>query len=166
MCPLFYCNSDFYVRQSPTSLQLACLSVSVRLSNITRLCFVEYVPNHTRGIYPGYYPANNFCKLCRAFIPMPGTSVSYVRHHTRTRNFCKFCTPMPQIPGLRVQHFLYPPGTSVSSVRPCHNPRDFCEFCNTSIPVPKTSGSSVRLPYPYPESTNPAEHTLEIIRSI
>ena len=67
---------------------------------------------------------------------------------------------MPQIPGVRVQHFLYLPGTSVSSVRPCHNTRNFCEFCNTSIPVPKASGSSVRLPYPYPESANPTEHNI------
>ena len=37
------------------------------------------------------------------------------------------------------------------------NTRNFCEFCNTSIPIPETSGRSVRLPYPYPESTNPAE---------
>ena len=64
---------------------------------------------------------------------------------------------------IRDRHILYPPGTSMSSVRPCHNTRDFCEFCNTSIPVPETSRSSVRLlSYPYPESTNPTEHiTLE-----
>ena len=53
---------------------------------------------------------------------------------------------------------VYLPGTSVSSVRPCHNTRNFCEFRNTSIPVPETSGSCARLPYPYPESTNPTEH--------
>ena len=49
----------------------------------------------------------------------------------------------------------------MSSVRTCHNTRNFCKFCNTSIPVPETSGSSVRLPYPYPESTNPTEHNLD-----
>ena len=81
--------------------------------------------------------------------------------HTRTRNFCKLCTSRATIPGVRVKHFLYPLGTSVSSVRPCHNTRNFCEFCNKSMPVPETSGSSVRLPYPYPESTNPTEHNLE-----
>ena len=37
-------------------------------------------------------------------------------------------------------------------------------FCNTSIPVPETCGSSVRLPYPYPEFTNPAEHNLGKLR--
>ena len=31
----------------------------------------------------------------------------------------------------------------------------------TSILVPETSGSSVRLPYSYPESTNPTEHNLK-----
>ena len=70
------------------------------------------------------------------------------------------------ITGVRVQHFLYPPGASVSSVRPCHNTRNFCEFCNTSIPVPETAGSSVRLPYPYPESTNPTEHNLGSVACI
>ena len=44
---------------------------------------------------------------------------------------------------------------------PCHNTRNCCELCNTSIPVPETSASSVKLPYPYPESTNPTEHNLE-----
>ena len=48
----------------------------------------------------------------------------------------------------------------MSSVRPCHNARKVCEFCNTSMPVPETCGSSVRLPYPYPESTSPTEHNL------
>ena len=38
--------------------------------------------------------------------------------------------------------------------------RNFWESCNTFIPVPQNSGSSVRLPYPYPESTNPTEHNL------
>ena len=67
-------------------------------------------------------------------------------------------------------------GTSVSSVRPRQNTRGYgyalskmtwcgcrcgykiriptrilCEFCKTSIPVPGTCVSSVRLPYPYPE---------------
>ena len=50
---------------------------------------------------------------------------------------CELCTPAPQ----------YPAG-------------NFCEFCNTSIPVPETSVSSVRLPYPYPECTNRTEHNL------
>ena len=57
---------------------------------------------------------------------------------------------------------MYAPGTSVSSVRPRHNTRNLCEFCNTSVPVPETSGSTVRLPYPYPECTNPTEHNLVI----
>ena len=52
--------------------------------------------------------------------------------------------------------------TSVSSARPRHNTRNVCEFCDTSIPIPETSGSSGRIPYPYPESTNPTEHNLKI----
>ena len=50
----------------------------------------------------------------------------------------------------------------MSSVRPSHNTQHVCELCNTFEPIPETSGSSARLPYPYPESTNPTEHNLEI----
>ena len=39
-------------------------------------------------------------------------------------------------------------------------PGDFCEFCKTSIPVPGTSGSSVRFSYPCSEYTNPTENSL------
>ena len=64
------------------------------------------------------------------------------------------------ISGVRVQHRLHPPGTSTKNARPCHTTRNFWKFCNTFIPVPETFGSSVRLPYPYPESMNAAEHNL------
>ena len=40
---------------------------------------VGYVQNHTRGIYPEWYPANKFWKFCKTCIPVPGTSVSSVR---------------------------------------------------------------------------------------
>ena len=62
--------------------------------------------------------------------------------------------------------FLYLPGTSVSSVRPCHNSRNFYEVCNTCIPVPEPSGSYLRLPYPYPETTNPTQHSLANFHSL
>ena len=39
---------------------------------------------------------------------------------------------------------------------------ELLEFCNSFIPVPETSGSSVGPLYPEPESTNPAEHNLEL----
>ena len=58
------------------------------------------------------------------------------------------------IPGVRIQQFLCLPGTSVSYVRPCHNTRNFCEFCNTSIPLPKTSGTPIPLPE-FPNRTQP-----------
>ena len=80
-----------------------------------KLCSVGHVQNHTRNIYPRYYPTKNFCKFCRTFIPVPGTCVSSVLH-TRTRNFCKLCTPVPQIPGVRVQHFYTCPEAYVSYV--------------------------------------------------
>ena len=46
-------------------------------------CKVVFCRLHTEpypGIYSGYYPTNNLCKFCRTFIPVPGTSVSSVRH--------------------------------------------------------------------------------------
>ena len=60
------------------SVKIARLKLSSH-PNFPSLCSVGYVQNHTRGIYPGHYPTNSFCKLCRAFIPVPGTSVRSVR---------------------------------------------------------------------------------------
>ena len=121
-------------------------------------------------IYPGITSTRNFCKFCRAVIPVPGSPVSSVRPchntrnfwkfcetfkpvpelllilldiHTRTRNFCEFCAPRATIPGVRVQHLLYSSGTSMSSVRPCLKSRNFCKFCNIFIPVPETSWNSI-----------------------
>ena len=109
-------------------------------------------PPQRMCIYPGIARTRNFCKLCRAFIPVPGTSVSSVRPchitrnfwkfcntfipvpelplvlweiHTCIRSFCEFCAPRAAIPGARVRHLSYPPGTSVSSARPCDNTRNF-----------------------------------------
>ena len=107
--------------------------ISVSGSKFSTLCSVGYVQNHTRGIYRGYYPTKNFCKFCRTFIPVPGTSVSSVR-------------PCHKYPGYGYS-ILYLPGTSVSSVRQCHNTPNICEFCNTFVPVPGTFVSSVRSPY-------------------
>ena len=109
------------------------------------------------------YPYPNFCSFFRTFIPRTRTSVRFLGHsypypelllvlytpchNTRgtgtapfvpARSFCEFCTPMPQCPEL-------------------------LEFCYSFIPVPETSVSSVRLPYPEPESTNPTEHNLWFI---
>ena len=53
-------------------------------------------------IYLGFTRTRNFCKFCRTFIPVPGTSAISVRQcHSifiPARNFCKFCTPVPQYP--------------------------------------------------------------------
>ena len=48
--------------------------------NFSKVGFCRVRTNHTRGIYPGYYPTKKFCEFCRTFIPVPGTSGSYVRH--------------------------------------------------------------------------------------
>ena len=70
---------------------------------------------------------------------------------------CGLCKAHATMPGVGVQHVLYPPGFSVSYACLCHNTRNFWKFCNTSILVPESSGSSVRPPYPCPESTNPTD---------
>ena len=135
-----------------------------------------YVLRHnTRGYgYSMFCARPELLQVLYACATIPGTSGSFVTLsylypellevlydiHTRTWKFCKFCTSFATIPGVRVQHVLYPTGTSGSSVRLCHNTRNFWKLCNTSIPVPETSGSSVRPPYPYPESTKPTEHDL------
>ena len=45
-----------------------------------KVVFCTVRTNHTRGVYPGYYPTKNFCEFCiyRTFIPVPGTSGSSV----------------------------------------------------------------------------------------
>ena len=114
--------------------------------------FCRVRTNHTRGIYPGYYPTNNFCKICRVLIPVTGTSGSSGRRsYLYSTELLEVLYARGTIPGVRVQHVLYPLGTSVSSVRLCHNTRNFWKFRKTSVPVQWTSGGSVRSSYPYPE---------------
>ena len=117
------------------------------------------------------YTCPELLEVLYARATIPGSSGSFVRlsypypellevlqdFHTRTRNLCEFCETRATIPGVLVQHVLYPPGSSLGSASLCHNTRNFWKFCNTSIPVPETSGSFVRLPYPYPEPTSPTE---------
>ena len=138
-------------------IHVTCASCLVQLFKVV-FCGVR--TKHTRGIYPGYYPTKNFCNFCRTFIPYLELLEVLYGIHTRARNFWKFCTAVATIPGVRVQHVMYMLGTSVSSVRLfsvsyvrlCHNTRNFWKFCKTFVPVPGPSGSSVRSPYPYPES--------------
>ena len=83
------------------------------------------------GIYPGITRTRDFCEFCTT-LPVPGTSVSSVRHSycTRTRTFYfRYVS--------RVNH--------TRGVYPRYYPtKNFCNFCRTLIPVPGTSGSSVR----------------------
>ena len=88
------------------------------------------------------------------YMPVPGTSGSSVRHSD----------PVPGTSGSSVRHSYPVPGTSgrLSSVRPlpqnpgygygmfCNRP-EFLEVMYTRATIPGNSGSSVRLPYPYPE---------------
>ena len=119
------------------------------------LCPVGHVQTIPRVcIYPGYYPTKNFCKFCRTFMLVPRTTGSSVRHSHSYPELLEllYCTPVATVPGVRVQHVLYPLGTSsVSSVRLRHNTRSFWKFCKTFVPEPRTSGSSVRSPYPHPK---------------
>ena len=104
------------------------------MSTFPRVRSVGCERNHTRGTTR----TRNFCKFCKTFVPVPETSLSSVRpwHNARGTGM-----PFYEIPGGGGGYgycttFVYLPGT-------------FCEFCKTSIPVPGTSVSSVRLPYPY-----------------
>ena len=125
--------------------------------------------------YSIFTPARNFCDFCTPVPQYPERLEVLYDFHTRTRNFWKFCKtftpvpgtsvssvqPVPQYPGDGYGNVLHPLGTSVSYVRLCHTTRNFCELCNTSIPIPETSGSSVRLLYPFTRNA----HTLQNITS-
>ena len=109
--------------------------IGQRKRKTPRLCYsVGYVQTMPAVFTPGInYPTKNlFCKFCRTFISVPGTSGSSVRQ-------CH------KYPGYGYITFI----TFVSSVRPCHNTRNFCEQHFRT--VPGTSESSVRSPYPYRE---------------
>ena len=71
-----------------------------------------HVQNHTRGVYPGYYPTKNLWKFCvgRSY-PYPELLEVLYGTHTRTRDFCKFCTPIATIPGVRVCLSMVAPTT-------------------------------------------------------
>ena len=109
----------------------------------SRLCSVRVRTDRTHGIYPRYYPTKNLCKFCRALIPVPGTSVSSVRHSypypelleilyarghntlgTVNRNFCEFCKPELQYTELL--EVLYDIRTRT---------QNFWKFCNILIPL-------------------------------
>ena len=108
--------------------------------------------HNTRGTGTAflYLPRNCVSSVIPFFKPVPRPSVSSLRHSYPYQEFRLDLYARATKTEVRVEFSLYRPGTSVSSVRPCHNTGNFCEFCNTSIPVPDTSGSSVRLPYPSP----------------
>ena len=121
--------------------------VTVPGNIISRLCSVGYVQNQTRG----YYPTTTFCKFCRTFIPVPGTSVRYVRHsYPYPELYVSSVRPWPQYPGYGYNSFI-PARNFCEFCTPVPHYRNFCEFCNTSIRVPGTSGGSVRTPFPYAE---------------
>ena len=97
-----------------------CGSKKVCLSNkmqFYKVVFCRVRTNRTRGIYPGYNPTKNFCKFCRPFVPVPGTSGDSVRHSYLYTELLEVLYARATIPRVRVQHVLYPLGTSVSSVR-------------------------------------------------
>ena len=116
-----------------------------------RICFTSKYNMFFRpldaGVYSGIIRTRNLCELCKTSTPVPGTSVNYVQHSCPYPKLPGFFFARARIPGVRVQHsYTYLPGNSESS--------------KISIPIPGTSVSSGRLPYPYPESTKPTEHNL------
>ena len=86
-----------------------------------KVLFCRVLTKRTEGIYPGYYPPKILCKICRTFLPVPGTSGSSVRH---------------SYPYQKLLEVLY---------ARAHNTRNFWKFCNNPVPLPGTSVSSVRL---------------------
>ena len=110
----------------------------------TWLCSVGYVQTVPEIFTPGITLQRTSVSSLGHSYPYPEILNIMYGIHTCTRNFWKFCTPVAKIPGIRVPHVLYPLGTSVSSVRLCHNTRKLWKFCKTSIPVPRTAGSSLR----------------------
>ena len=92
-CPILYLNFCFLLKKTETQ---EAVFFGVDIFKVV-LCRVR--TNHTRDVYPGYYPdTKNFCKFCRTFIPVPGTSGSSVRQS------------VPQIPGVHAYHFFISPG--------------------------------------------------------
>ena len=51
-----------------------------KLTQIYKVVLCTVRTNHTRGIYPRYYPTKNFRKFCRTFIAVPEASGSSVRY--------------------------------------------------------------------------------------
>ena len=137
---------------------------------------IEFSPPEGVCINPSLtVPGTSVSSVGRSY-PYPGTSVCSIRPCHNSQKFWKFCMTFKLVPelllvlyilchdtrraGYCIQHLSYPPGAFVSYVRPRDNTQNIGEFCNTFIPVPQTSGSSKRLPNPYPESTNPTGYHL------
>ena len=137
--------------------------------------------------YPGITRTRNFCKL--ALMPVPGSAVSPVHLCHNTRNFWKICKTSIPVPGTSmscVRHSCPYPELLCVLHTPCHNPRgagtaparNFCELCTPVPQIPGNAGSSVTLPYPYPKilevlqdshtltgnPQNPTEHNLGNLR--
>ena len=84
-----------------------------RTRNFCRFCrtFTPVLGTSVRSVRPSQN-TRNFWKFYKAFIPVPEHQLVLLDIHTRTRNFSEFCTPRATIPGVRVQHLVYPAGTS------------------------------------------------------
>ena len=121
-------SQDFHTR-TRNSCVFCKTSVYTRTRKKALFCRVR------TGPYPGYL------RVCATFIPIPSTFVSSVRRWHNTRG-----TGMPYKNTrlrvrVRVQHlYTYLPT------------RNFWGLCKTSVPVPGTSGSSIKTCIPvYPE---------------
>ena len=86
-------------------------------------------------------------------LPVPEFLLVLYDIHARTGNFCKVCTLMAQYAGYVLVCFLNTRVRVRVRVQPSCTYPELLQygFCKTSVPVPATSVSSGRLPYPYPE---------------
>ena len=67
-----------------------------------KLMFCKVSTEPYPGYFPGYYPCRNFCMFCTTFIPVPGASVSYVRHPNPYPKLAYLLYARATIPGVRV----------------------------------------------------------------
>ena len=98
--------------------------------------------------YLGITRTRNFCKFCKTFIPVPGTSVRPVGYSYTYPELMKVLYASDTNTRGRGTAILYLPGTYVSSVCQCHKypgdgysfftpARNFCTLCTPVSQYPE-----------------------------
>ena len=111
------------------------------VSFLTSQLFCCFFAPLEAGIPQGITRAREFCEFCTT-LPVPGTPMSSVRHsypYPRTLYFRSVC----RVRVTQKHTWGIIPGY--------YHTKNFCNFCRTLMPVPATSGSSVRRCHKDPE---------------